>query len=165
MNKVIALHAYVDAAYDVHHDGKSQSGYCFSLGPHKNGMFYARSFKQTNVALSSTESEINPLVDVSKEIIWFRQLLKELGFSQLEPTLVFEDNNSAITLATKWSGNNKRTKHFGIRINFLLEQYNSSIIELVHLSSEQQIADILTKPLPTDQFLRLRDLLLGSHLN
>jgi hypothetical protein len=78
---------------------------------------------------------------------------------------VFEDNSSAITLATKWSGNNKRTKHFGIRIHFLLEQYNTSVIDLVHLSTDQQIADILTKPLSTDQFLRLRDHLLGSHLH
>ena len=127
-------------------------------------MFYARSFKQTNVALSSTEAEVNPLVDVSKEIIWFRQLLKELGFPQLDLTPVFEDNSSAITLATKWSGNNKRTKHFGIRIHFLLEQYNASVIDIVHLSTDLQIADILTKPLSTDQFLRLHDLLLGSHL-
>ena len=127
-------------------------------------MFYARSFKQTNLALSSTEAEINPLVDVSKEIIWFRQLLKELGFPQMDPTPVFEDNASAITLATKWSGNNKRSKHFSIRIHFLLEQYNLSIIDLVHLSTDRQIADILTKPLSTDQFLRLRDLLLGAHL-
>jgi hypothetical protein len=163
--KVVQLHAYVDAAYGIHNDGKSHSGYCFSLGPHHNGIFYARSFKQTNVALSSTEAEINPLVDVSKEVIWFRQLLKELGFPQLEPTPIFEDNASAITLATKWSGNNKRTKHFGIRIHFLLEQYNTSVIELVHLSTDHQIADILTKPLTTDQFLRLRDLLLGSHLH
>ena len=129
MSKVVELHAFVYAAYGVHQDGKSHSGYCFALGPHKNGMFYARSFKQTNVALSSTESEINPLVDVSKEIIWFRQLLKELGFPQLEPTPVFEDNASAITLATNWSGNNKRTKHFGLRIHFLLKQYNSSNID------------------------------------
>ena len=164
LSKVVQLHAYVDAAYGIHHDGKSHSGYCFSLGPHKNGMFYARSFKQNNVALSSTESEVNPLVDVSKEIIWFRQLLKELGFPQIDPTPVFEDNSSAITLATKWSGNNKRTKHFSIRIHFLLEQYTTSVIDLVHLSTEYQIADILTKPLPTDQFLRLRDLLLGTHL-
>jgi hypothetical protein len=164
MSKVIQLHAYVDAAYGVHSDGKSHSGYCFTLGPHNNGMFYSRSFKQTNVALSSTEAEINPLVDVSKEVIWFRQLLSELGFPQLDPTPVFEDNASAITLATNWSGNNKRTKHFSIRIHFLLEQYNTSIIDLVHLSTDLQIADILTKPLPTEQFLRLRDLLLGSHL-
>jgi hypothetical protein len=164
LSKVVQLHSYVDAAYGVHSDGKSHSGYCFSLGPHKNGMFYARSFKQTNVSLSSTEAKVNPLVDVSKEIIWFRQLLKELGFSQLNSTPVFEDNASAITLATNWSGNNKRTKHFSVRIHFLLEQYNMSVIDLVHLSTDLQIADILTKPLPTDQFLRLRDLLLGSHL-
>ena len=163
-SKVVQLHAYVDAAYGVHCDGKSHSGYCFLLGPHKNGMFYSRSFKQSNVALSSTEAEVNPLVDVTKKIIWFRQLLTELGFPQLDPTPVFEDNSSAITIATKWSGNSKRTKHFGIRIHFLLEQYNSSVIDLVHLSSDLQIADILTKPLSTDQFLRLRDLLLGSHL-
>ena len=75
-------------------------------------------WKQTYIVLSSTEAYVNPLVDVSKEIIWFRQLLKELGFLQSDPTPVFEDNSSAITLATKWSGNNKRTKHFGIRIHF-----------------------------------------------
>ena len=39
-----------------------------------------------------------------------------------------------------------------------------SIIQLVHLSTDCQIADILTKPLTTDQFLRMRDLLMGLHL-
>jgi hypothetical protein len=75
------LYCWVDAAYAGHPESKSHTGYCFSLGNPFNGMFYSRSFKQSNVTLSSTESENSAAVEAAKEIMWFRQLLKDLGFS------------------------------------------------------------------------------------
>lgn len=155
------LHCWVDAAYASHPDSKSHTGYCFSLGGSDMGMFYSRSFKQTNVTLSSTECENAAAVEATKEIIWFRQLLSELGFPQLEPTIVFADNASMITLAEDYSGNHKRVKHYLTRVNFMIEQVRSRIIQLNHISSADNISDILTKPLGPADFLRLRPLLLG----
>ena len=113
------LFCYVDASYASHVDSKSQSGYCFYLGNHL-GMFFSRTFKQSNITLSSTECENAAAVEATKEIIWFRGLLAELGFPQLEPTIIHADNKSMITLANDYSGNYKRVKHYLTRINFMV---------------------------------------------
>jgi len=155
------LFCYVDAAYACHPDSKSHTGYCFSLGDPFNGMFFSRTFKQTNVTLSSTEAEHSAAVEAAKEIMWFRQLLAELGFPQLEPTPVFADSASMITLAEDYSGNHKRVKHYITRINFLIEQVKAGILQFEHVPTEVNVADILTKPLGPQDFIRLRTYLLG----
>ena len=154
------LSCYVDASYATHPDSKSHTGYCFSLGD-TMAMFYSRTFKQSNVTLSSTEAENAAAVEATKEIMWFRELLGELGFPQLEPTLMFADNASMITLANDFSGNHKRVKHYMTRINFMIEQVQLQSIRLEHVSSEDNVADILTKPLGPTAFLRLRPILMG----
>ena len=159
--EVIRLSCWVDAAYATHGDSKSHSGYCFSLG-NGGGMFFSRTVKQTNITLSSTESENSAAVEATKEIVWFRQLLEELGFPQLDPTVVYADNASMITLAEAYSGNHKRVKHYLVRINYMIEQVKGLVIRLQHVPSEDNIADILTKPLGPVEFLRLRPALLGG---
>jgi hypothetical protein len=160
---VTRLFCYVDAAYATHPDSKSHTGYCFGLGDSNNGMFYSRTLKQSNVTLSSTEAENAAAVEATKEIIWFRQLLGELGFPQVKPTLVFADNASMITLAEDYSGNHKRVKHFLTRVNFLIEQVRMGNIEFKHVGSEVNVSDLLTKPLGPTDFLRLRGPLLGDY--
>jgi hypothetical protein len=56
------------------------------------------SVKQQNGTLSSSEAENAAAVEATKELVWFRQLLQELGFPQLKPTLLFVDNASVISL-------------------------------------------------------------------
>ena len=87
--------------------------------------------------------------------------MDELGFPQTKPNVMFEDNKSTITLATEFSGNIKRTKHFISSIHYLLDNYLQKIITVCHIATEDQVADILTKPLCEDQFVKLRDLLMG----
>jgi hypothetical protein len=152
----------VDASYASHADLKSHTGYCFSLSDGPGGMFFARTVKQTNVTLSSTECENCAAVEATKEVLWFRQILSELGFQQEEPTVVHEDSASMIALAEAFSGNHKRVKHYMVRINFLIEQVKNKVIKMKHVSSEANVADILTKPLGPCDFIRLRELLLGN---
>jgi hypothetical protein len=96
-------------------------------------MFFSRTFKQTNVTLSSTEAEHSAAVEAVKEIMWLRQLLAELGFPQLEPTPIFADNFSMITLTEDYCGNKKRVKPYIIRINFLIEQVKADIVQFSHV--------------------------------
>lgn len=153
---------WVDAAYACHLDGKSHSGYCFSLGSHHTGKFFCRSAKQANVTTSSTESECDALKEAAKEIEWMRFMMEELGFPQSEPTQIYEDNMSTIVLATKFSGNMKRVKHMMQTILYILDLYKRSVIKISHVNTHDQIADMLTKPLPSELFLRLRVLLMGE---
>ena len=158
------LFAWADAAFNVHTDSKSHSGYCLSLGGGNNGMFYYRSFKQSNVALSSTEAELNAAVECTKEIQWLRSLLAELGYPQLHPTILYANNKSMITLCSEYSGNHKRVKHFLNRINYMLEQVHEGTIVLEHLAGEEHKADALTKPLEGAAFGQAREHLLGNQI-
>ena len=115
------LFCYVDASYASHVDSKSQSGYCFYLGNHLS-MFFSRTFKQCNVTMSSTECENAAAVEETKKIIWFCGLLAELGFPQLEPIIVYADNNSMITLANDYSGNYKCLKHYVTQIDEIYDR-------------------------------------------
>lgn len=70
---------------------------------------------------SLREAEIDSAVEGTKDIIFFRTLLSEIGFKKFETTLVYADSASMITLANDFSGNHKRVKHYITCINFLIE--------------------------------------------
>ncbi len=114
------LICFVDAAH-AHPDSKSHTRLCLTL-PGLGGMFYCASRKGLKVSLESCEAEKDGAVEATKEIIFFRGLMGEIGFPQMEPTLVYAENSSMITLATDFSGNHKRVKHDITRINFLIQQ-------------------------------------------
>ena len=83
------LFGYLDATYACHSDSKSHTGYTFGLGDHWNASFFSRTTKH-NVTLSSTEAENAAAVEATKETLWFRHLLTDLGFYQLEPTVLYD---------------------------------------------------------------------------
>ena len=57
-------------------------------------MFYARSTKQGLVTLSSTEAEICAAVEAVKDVIWFYNILAEIGFPQEGPTTIVHVDNA-----------------------------------------------------------------------
>jgi hypothetical protein len=135
---------YSDAAFLVHSDSKSHSGLAFKLGK-DTGVFHARSQKQKTVTLSSTEAEVYAAVECAKDIVFFRAVLAELGFPSSDPSMLFVDNKSAITLGSNYTGNHKKVRHFLSPLNYLIEQVNNQYIILEHLSGTDLPADTLTK--------------------
>ena len=83
-----------------------------SYGEPETGSFFAQSKKSTTVNTSSTEAEVSAAFNATKHIMFFRDLLAELGYPQLQPTTLWMDNMSLITLATAFSGSTKNVKHF-----------------------------------------------------
>jgi len=122
---------------------KSTTGYLFYLS---GGVISWSSKRQATVALSSTEAEYMALTHATKEAIWLRSLLDELGFKQHHPTTLFEDNQSAIALA-KNPVYHMQSKHIDIQYHFTREKLESNEIELVYKPTIEMIADALTKPL------------------
>ena len=125
-------------------------------------VFHARSGKQTIVTLSSAEAETYAAVEATKDIIYFRAVLSELGFPQIQPTPLYVDNKSLITLAHEFSGKHKRCKHFLARIHFMIEQVEHQVIKLEHLCGLNLPADTLTKALSRPKFEEHRATLLGK---
>jgi hypothetical protein len=161
------LYAYSDASFVTHPDGKSHMGFCIGYGSN-SGFFFARSAKQKLVTLSSTESETYSATETAKDVVYFRNVLTELGFPTSKPTSIKVDNQSLIALATKFSGNHKRVRHFLSRINYLIEQVDGKIITLDYVDTKLNTADQLTKPLAEPAFLLARQRLMGpqrSRLN
>ena len=109
---------------------------------------------QPTVALSTTEAETNASVEAVRIIMHLRLLLSELGFPQLEPTIVHEDNSAAMAIVH--GENAKRAKHFQIKVHFLREQKELGEFEYEKVTTKEQLADAFTKALPRFDFERCR---------
>lgn len=123
---------------------------------------------QTEVALSSTESEYVSLSQSLREVIPLMGLVQELanhGFhlNMTTPVVkckVFEDNSGAMYMA-QVPKMRPRTKHLNIKYHHFREAVQNGSITIHAIASEDQEADILTKPLAKDPFCKLRYLIMG----
>jgi len=156
----IHLYATADAAFDVYPDSKSHSGGTIHLGTN-SASFLSITRKQPILADSSTEAEFISAHTIATNIIWLRGLLEELGFPQLNPTPLMQDNQSTIRLLTNKGTSAGRTKHLRRRFNGLREHITNGDISVHYLATDCMISDILTKPLGPTVFLKLRPLLMG----
>jgi hypothetical protein len=93
-NRELKLKCYVDASYLTHHDSKSHTGFCLSLG--EIGTFYSKSSKQTLVTTSSTHAEMRALYSLIIEILFVIQLCSELNRPVSLPAIVMEDNQQSL---------------------------------------------------------------------
>jgi hypothetical protein len=139
------LVAFLDSSHLTHRDGKGHSGLCYRLGFQRSACFAFTSKKQSLVTRSSTDSEIYVIDKGYHDIEWFRRMLEFLRCPQDGPTLIHEDNASAIFLAestAKWSD---KSKHINWRYHYALQAIEEKTARLEHIGTDQQIADILTK--------------------
>ena len=131
---------------------KSTSGYMFSIG---SAAFSWSSKKQSVVALSSYEAEYIGASAGACQAIWLRNLMKELPHEQEASTKILIDNKSAIVHAKNPVAHG-RNKHIETRYHFIRHQVKNKTVTLTYCKSEDQIADIFTKPLKTETFLKLK---------
>ena len=123
---------------------------------------------QTLIALSTTEAEYIALSTALREVISLMHLLNELKqrkFPVIHRTpkvtcKVFEDNKSCLEIATNHKSR-PRTKHLSVRLHHFRSYVVSGLIDIVHVSTVDQLADIFTKPLSEQPFLHLRNRLMG----
>jgi hypothetical protein len=141
-------------------DRKSTSGTCQFLG---RSLVSWSSMKQTSVALSTAEAEYVVAGQCCVQLLWMRQTLRDFGYN-LSKVALLCDNESAIRLADNPVEHN-RTKHIDIRHHLLRDHQQKGDIDVYHISTENQLADIFTKPLDEKRFCRLRSELnvLDSH--
>ncbi len=93
--------------------------------------------------------------NATKEAIWLRVLLEDMGFTQTTATVIHADNQGAIALSHNPVGHS-RAKHIDIRHHFIRERIQNSEIRLEYCSTKDMLADIFTKQLPREQFQRFR---------
>ena len=136
------LIGFCDADYAADVDTrKSTSGFLVNLG---GSPVSWSSRLQKSVATSTTEAEYIAIADCVKDIIWYKQLMKELKIPIKSTTKIMSDNQGAIKL-TKNSVFHKRTKHIDVRYHFIRDHQEKGEIQLHFIPTDKQPADMLTK--------------------
>jgi len=139
------IEAYVDSDYAKDLDGRrSTSGYVTILA---GGVVTYSSKLQRTVALSSAEAEYMGLAHGTQEVLFLRELVKEIGLSQNQ-TVIHVDNQAAQQMAMN-PVHHQRTKHIDVRYHFVRERIQTKEIELQHVSTKENLADIMTKGVTT----------------
>jgi len=167
------LECYVDADFaggwndsDPHDCDNlySRTGFVIKYG---NCPIFWSSKLQTEIALSTAEAEYIALSTSLREVIPLITLLREIH--ELFPLLitpptfhckVWEDNQSCISMATTQKFT-PRTKHIALKYHHFRKWVQSKQIEIQYVRTEDQEADILTKPVKPDLFFPIRHLLMG----
>ncbi|CAN1334404.1 Retrovirus-related Pol polyprotein from transposon RE2 [Linum perenne] len=161
MTQGITLHRHPSHSLTVYSDAdwagdttdrRSTGAYVTYLGPN---IISWSSRKQRTVSRSSTEAEYRALAAAASEVLWLSSLLRETGFPTQSPPTLWCDNVGA-TYLTRNPAFHARSKHLEIDFHFVREKVASKHLHVAYISTKDQIADILTKPLPAPRFTTLR---------
>lgn len=148
----LCFNAFTDADWATCLDSRrSVTGYCVYLG---TSLICWKSRKQKVASRSSTESEYRSMADVTREILWIQQLLEDFHVTVSVTAKLFCDNKSAIYIATN-PAFHERTKHIELDCHTVRDQINLGTLKALHVTTDNQLADILTKPLHPGPFRSL----------
>ncbi|KAH8944177.1 hypothetical protein BDL97_13G095100 [Sphagnum fallax] len=114
--------------------------------------------KQPIVALSSTEVKYMGATMATCEVAWFRKVLGDLGLHVNIHVVIYCDNLSCIQLA-KNSVFHAQTKHIEVHYHFIREKVLAGEINLIYVSTKDQVVDIFTKVLGAEKHRRFCNML------
>lgn len=148
------LFGYSDANWaDDKSDRKSNSGHVFMV----NGATVCwSSRKQSLVALSTCEAEFVALSEACRAASWIRRLLIDMKQNVPDGTTIYEDNQSCLSLIKEEQRLSERSKHIDTRFHFVKDFVKKGIVSCTYCPTEDMLADILTKALPTGKFIKFR---------
>eukprot|EP00253_Pinus_taeda_P024167 PITA_24167 len=149
----LTLNAYtdVDWAGSVD-DRKSTTGGAFFMGSRLASWF---SIKQSSIALYTAQAEYVAAASCYTQLIWMMQTLQDFQITCTPPISILCDSTSVIGIS-KNPVMHSKTKLILIKYHFLTEQVLEQKVKLEYVPSKEQVADILTKPLPRETFEYLR---------
>lgn len=131
---------------------KSTTGVFFFLG---DNVITWQSQKQKVVALSSCEAEYIAATTAACQGVWLARLLAELRGEEADAITLNIDNQSTITLS-KNPIFHDRSKHIDTRYHYIRECIEEGKVKVKYIGTNEQLADILTKPLGCVKFTELR---------
>jgi ribonuclease HI len=155
----LQLSIYADAGFisDIT-AGKSQTGILVFLG---DCLISWRSFKQTMVSTSSNHAELMAVYEAIREMLFLRRIIHEITTDLQLPSsqpisIIREDNQACLKQLAAGYVHTEMTKHIAPKFFFIKESITDQA-RLEYISSSNNLADLLTKTLPTVAFNFLRD--------
>ena len=97
------------------------------------------------MSLSSTEAEYVAAASCCAQLLWMRQTLKDYGVTCDKVPLLCDNPVQ-----------HSKTKHIEIRHHFIRGHIKRGDIDIIHVNTEEQLADIFTKPLDEKRFCKVR---------
>ena len=146
-----------DSSTNAHQDGSSHQAYLITIGkPGANSSPCASySAKEKGVSLSPLEAEYVTLSKTSKQVIHLRQFAEDLGHPQHKPTIMLEDNNSAIKL-TSSPVIPAKSSHIALKHHHVRWAMKTNQIQPIHQGTQDMIPDSMTKYTGPSRFLYFR---------
>eukprot|EP00963_Diacronema_lutheri_P005231 scaffold408_cov347-Pavlova_lutheri.AAC.5 len=142
---------FCDASYgNCEETRRSTTGYVFRF---KGSLISWQIKLQTTVAVSTTEAEYMAASAATKEALFLRKILNDVGFGPQCVTINC-DNQGAINL-TKNALTVSRTKHVDITHHFVRNPVNRGELSFKYIQTEEQLADFLTKALGPSKLLTI----------
>ena len=141
------LKIFIDSDYANRMDVLSINSYMAILG---GGAIAWSSKKQQTIASSTMEPEYMALTEGTKQLIWLRHFIRELGIDQSQLMSLRSDNLGTITLSQDVTYH-VHTKHINITYHFICEKVASHEAALTYVPMKENTADILTKGLKLHQ--------------
>lgn len=139
----MGLLAFVDSDWGSDPNTRhSQTGYALKFA---GSAFSWASRSQRTIAHSSTDAEYMALSDCSRQVVWIRSLLTELGYT-LTPIPICSDNQGAIFISSN-PVTEKHSKHIDIRYHYIRDVVDQQLVQIFYVPTEENPADILTKNL------------------
>ena len=111
--------------------------------------------KNKNVVLSTAEAELMAAIETTKDIIEAIQMLHDMKQNHEKPILHM-DAKAAIHWVTKGDRSFRKTRHIGAPYYWLLDQMQEGVMDVEYVGTQDQIADLLTKPLPAPALRHLK---------
>ena len=147
------LVAFSDSTWadDTHTRTSRSGGVIFYNGSYVSSY----SHPQRSVSLSLTQAEYQALASAVQEILFFRQLLGELGHEQKPPSTLHCDNQGTLYLVVS-TKNHPKIKHIAIKFHFIRQAVQEKQVTVHYVPTQDQVADVFTKPLPGSSFKKFR---------
>jgi hypothetical protein len=149
-----SISGYADSNFAREPDQrKSHSGMLFLIS---GGPICWKSQLQKSTALSALEADYMALCLSTREATWIRQLFDELQLEVLAPIVIYGDNQGCQAISQN-RRTDARTKHIDIQYHFTRDKIEDATVLLKYCSTQEMVADSLTKPVDVRKFIWCRE--------